>query len=133
LTKRGDETQIARKSARVVGIVLLGIAAWNFWRERPPVWVTTATAGGILITISFLWTAGSVAFHRVWMKFAHVLGWVNTRILLGLMFYGAIAPYGLLMRLFGRDVLRRRGRSQETYWIARPKLRQEAAQFERLF
>ena len=45
--------------------------------------------------------------YRVWMAAGEALGWVNTRILLGLVFYGLITPMGLIMRLFGNDAMRR--------------------------
>ncbi|MCI0557030.1 MAG: SxtJ family membrane protein, partial [Nitrososphaera sp.] len=38
----------------------------------------------------------------------HVLGWINSRIILGFIFYVMILPIGLIMRLFGRDPMRRR-------------------------
>jgi hypothetical protein len=41
------------------------------------------------------------------MWIGHILGWVNTRILLGLVFYGLITPMGILFRLMGKDVMRR--------------------------
>lgn len=47
-------------------------------------------------------------FYRVWMRFADLLGWINTRIILGIMFYFIILPMGLLMRLVGNDPMRRR-------------------------
>jgi hypothetical protein len=43
--------------------------------------------------------------HRVWMRLGHALGWVNTRILLTLVFYTIITPMGLAMRALGRDPL----------------------------
>lgn len=44
--------------------------------------------------------------YRVWMRFAELLGWINTRIILGLIFYLIFVPFGLLMRLV-RDPMRR--------------------------
>lgn len=46
--------------------------------------------------------------YVVWMKFGHVMGALNTRIILGLVFYLIITPIGLIMRLFRWDPLRRR-------------------------
>jgi hypothetical protein len=46
--------------------------------------------------------------HRIWMTIGDALGWVNSRILLGLVFYGLVTPMGLVMRLRGRDPMRRR-------------------------
>ena len=45
--------------------------------------------------------------YRSWLKFGHVAGWVNTRIILGIMFYVVFFPVGVIMRLFGNDPMRR--------------------------
>ena len=128
-----QETQQARKSALVVGLVLLAIAAWNFWKGRPPVYFTTGGIGLALLLIGFTWTAAAIVFHRNWMRVAEALGYVNSRIILGITFFFLITPYGLVMRLFGRNALRRRGPKQDSYWIPRAKPHQEPRQFERLF
>ncbi len=128
-----QEAKQARKSALAVGVVLLGIAAWNLWNDRPPVYLTTGGIGVALLIISFAWTTGALVFHRNWMRIADMLGYVNSRIILGITFFFLITPYGLIMKLFGRNPLRRRGPQQDTYWIPRPKPRQSARQFERLF
>ena len=44
-------------------------------------------------------------FYRVWMKLAEALGWINTRILLVIVYYLVVTPIGLLMRLFRRSPL----------------------------
>jgi len=72
-------------------------------------------------------------FHRAWMGFAEVLGYVNSRILLTILYYLLLTPYGFISRVFGRDPLTRRGPNQDTYWIKREKTRQTQQQFERLF
>lgn len=43
-----------------------------------------------------------------WMKFGNVMNWINTRIILGIMFYGMFMPLGLIMRLFGKDPMHRK-------------------------
>ncbi len=128
-----QEAKQARKSALAVGLVLLAIAAWNLWKARPPVYFTTGGIGLALLLISFTWTAAAIVFHRNWMRVAEVLGYINSRIILGATFFFLITPYGLVMRLFRRDVLRRRSPKQDSYWIPRAKPRQEPQQFERLF
>jgi len=128
-----QEAHQARKSALVVGLVLLGIAAWNFWKGRPSVYFTTGSIGLVLLLISATWTAGALVFHRNWMRVASALGYINSRIILGITFFLLITPYGLVMRLFGRNILRRRGPQQDTYWIPRAKPHQTPQQFERLF
>ena len=95
------------------------------------------------------WFAGGVAFFSLtglfgnailrplyigWMKFAFVLGWINTRILLGLFYYGVVTPIGVLLRLFGKDLLDQKiDRSAATYWIRREKGTSDPKRCERLF
>lgn len=43
--------------------------------------------------------------HWAWMKLAEGLGWVNSRILLGLVFFLLLTPIALLVRLFRKDPL----------------------------
>jgi hypothetical protein len=55
-----------------------------------------------------------------WMKFAFALGWLNTRILLGLFFYLIITPTGLVMRLLGKDLLDEKFEPEvASYWKKR--------------
>ncbi len=55
------------------------------------------------------------------MKIGHMLGWVNTRVILGIFFYVLLTPMGLVMRLFRADPMRRnRDRRAKSYRIERP-------------
>jgi hypothetical protein len=137
LTKRNDKSAVtdaqARKTAFVVAAVLMAIALWNIYRARP---VVVAVFGGISLALVLAGLAlPRVArrFHILWMTLAMALGYVNSRILLGLMFYGIFTPYGIISRLVGRDPLRRRGANGESYWTDRKNTRQTREQFERLF
>lgn len=72
--------------------------------------------------------------HATWMRFAHVLAWVNTRILLGLFFYLVMTPLGVIMRLAGKDFLDEKiDRSASTYWSKREEQPLDRARYERLF
>ncbi|MGB8510409.1 MAG: SxtJ family membrane protein [Pyrinomonadaceae bacterium] len=123
----------ARKTALVVACVLLATAAWNYHRGRMTVVYVTGIAGGALVLIGLLVPPLARRFHIYWMKLAGLLGWVNSRILLSLMFYAVFAPYGFISRLVGRDPLNRRGARRESYWTPRKTTRQTKEQFERLF
>jgi hypothetical protein len=46
--------------------------------------------------------------YTPWMKFGHILGFINTRIILGFIFFVMITPMGLVMRLMGKDPMCRK-------------------------
>ena len=123
----------ARRTALVVAAVLLAVAAWNYHRGRMTVVEVFGVVGALLVLVGLFVPFAARAFHAGWMKFARALGWVNSRVLLTILFYGVFAPYGFVSRLFGRDPLRRRERNGETYWTTRKATRQTREQFERLF
>jgi len=123
----------ARKTILIVAGVLLLLTAWNFYRHRMTV---VAVLGGIafaLLIIGLSIPPAARAFHVGWMRFASILGYINSRVLLFVLFYFLITPYGWIARLFGRDALNRRGKSRDSYWIPRENSRQTKEQFERSF
>ncbi len=65
------------------------------------------------------------------MKFGHVMGFINTRILLGLVFYLILTPLGVLMRLFGWDPMQRRLGQNTSYRV--PSRDKDQRHFERPF
>ena len=46
--------------------------------------------------------------YRIWLKFGQVAGLINTRIILGIMFYVVFFPAGILLRLLGNDPMARK-------------------------
>ena len=97
-----------RKFGLVTAILLIvffdGPIPW-IWGIAPPVWPLVVAA--ILSIFALMRPVWLNPFYRVWMKFANVLGWINTRIILSLMFFVVILPTGLIMRL-RRDPMRRK-------------------------
>jgi hypothetical protein len=132
LTKSADVTT-ARRTALTVAIVLGLLAAWQFYRARVTAAEILAIAAGLLALSGLFVPPAALAFHRAWMGLALVLGYVNSRILLTLIYYGAVAPTGVVMRLRGHDPLERRGSRRDSYWIRRRDTRQTRAGFERAF
>ena len=123
----------ARKSALVVAAVLFLIAAWNLYRGRTSVVIVLGSLGAALAAAGLFVPAAAGAFHRGWMRLAAVLGYVNSRVLLTLTYYGLLVPYGVVSRLAGRDPLYRRGPRGDSHWTERKTTRQAREQFERLF
>jgi hypothetical protein len=56
--------------------------------------------------------------YRGWMAFGHVLGWINARLIMGIVFVVMVIPTALIMRLLGKDLMRLRQRGG-SFWIRR--------------
>lgn len=83
-------------------------------------WKWFVGAGVVLFALSRISYRLMKPIHIGWMTLAFALGWLNTRLLLGLFFFLILTPIGVLMRLFGKDLLDQRiDRSATTYWKKR--------------
>jgi len=58
-------------------------------------------------------------FNKAWVKLGEVMGKVVSPLVLGVIFFLLITPTALITRLFGRDELRLKRTSANTYWIDR--------------
>jgi hypothetical protein len=72
--------------------------------------------------------------HWFLTKVAHYIGWFNTRLLLGILFYLFFTPIGLLMRLFGKDLLNQKiDTNADSYWIPKGEKPFDRKDYERQF
>ncbi len=53
--------------------------------------------------------------YEIWMKLGHILGWVNSKVILGLVFLLVLLPTALIMKSFGYDPLRVKKFNRTTY------------------
>ncbi len=122
-----------RKFGILFGVLALLLAAYLIYRGHSGwIWVLAASA--------FFWGTAFFGYPVLrplyvgWMTFAFVLGWVNTRLLLGLFYYLVMTPVGLILRLTGKDLLDQKfDRSASSYWIQRNPEPFDAKRYERLF
>ena len=59
--------------------------------------------------------------YKIWMALGHSLGWVNSHIILGLVFILVLQPIAYIMRITGYDPLQRRSKGEKTYRENRKK------------
>ena len=66
----------------------------------------------VIAIVFFIW--GLIApstvrpFYRLWMRFGFIMNAITTRIILGVVFYAVILPFGLAFRLRRKDLLHRK-------------------------
>ena len=98
--------------ALVVVFVLL--LPWLFGRTWPR-WPWPVA--GVLLALALVYPRALAPLHRGWMKVGHVLGAVNSRIVLGALFFLIIVPLGFLLRVLGKNPMRSRDPKASSYRI----------------
>ena len=53
--------------------------------------------------------------YRAWINLGHILGWLNSYIILGLVFLIVLQPIALIMRILGHDPLKKKKLAQKSY------------------
>lgn len=102
----------------LVGSILIFIGLWQLYRGafetgRIVLW----SIGGVLVVSGLFIPMILTAAYKVWMKLAHGLAWINTRIIITLIFFLVITPIGFLLRLLKGDILREKfDRGAQSYW-----------------
>jgi saxitoxin biosynthesis operon SxtJ-like protein len=91
----------------MVGGTFALIGVWPaVWRGQPlRLW--SLILGGVLIVLGLACPRSLTHIYRLWMRLGEVLGWINTRVILGAIFFLLFTPLGLYMRLRGKDPMRR--------------------------
>ena len=95
------------KQLRTFGLTVGGIfAVIGLWpvvfRSEDPRWWAVAL-GGLLVVPALLFPNSLSWVHKRWMALGHIMGWINTRIILGVVFYLVVTPIGFIRRLLGKD------------------------------
>lgn len=73
----------------------------------------------ILLFISLVIPVFLSPIAKIWYVFGSLLGRITSPIILGVIFFGLIAPIAVFSRCLGRDELRLKKRVANTYWINR--------------
>ena len=128
-----SEKNDLRKFGITVGIILMMIAGLLFWEEKESFQIFI-TVGVILCVLGVVVPVVLKPIYWLWMIFATILGWIMTRVILGILFYTVITPIGLILRFFGKKFLELKwDRSESSYWNVRSKTMLEKERFEKQF
>ncbi len=129
--------QGTRENVRNFGIlfavVLAAVAVYCRYTEKEFWYWFLAGAGAFLVAGHFAYRVLR-PLYLAWIKFAFLLGWINTRVLLGIFFYLVLTPIGIVLRMTGKDLLDRKiDPKASSYWKRREGPAVERGQYERLF
>ena len=126
-------TEELRKFGLSVGgvFLVLGTISWYRGHTLAP---RVLWALGVTLTVPGLLAPAILRpVQKAWMGMATVIGEVNSRIILAVLFFVVFTPIGLLMRLFGDPLGRSLADGKASNWIRRSRAPVDRARYERQF
>jgi len=100
--------------------LLAGLAP--LWRTGEVRW-WAVIAGGALALLALAFPVAIQPLYKASLKVGGVLGWINTRILLSVLFYLVFTPVGLIVRMVrGGETSWAKRAARPSYWHAREKV-----------
>jgi saxitoxin biosynthesis operon SxtJ-like protein len=109
---------------------VLGGLLW--WRGREPATVVALGLACVLLLAGLVVPSRLEPVRRAWLGLGAVLSHITTPIFMGVVYFGVIAPIGLLLRIRGRNPLQRH-RSITTCWVPRPEAARSRRDMARQF
>lgn len=122
-----------RKFGLTVGIVLLALAGFLFWKEKDS-YLIWGAIGSVLVIAGILVPVLLKPLNKIWMTLAILMGWVMTRVILTILFFIVLTPLAFAARIFGKKFLELKiDKSRESYWEIREKKEIKPLDYERQF
>ena len=112
--------EINKKLFKEFGI-LLGIFIPLVWGLLLPILfghdlrLWTLYFSTIIISLAFIYPKSLKYPYILWMYIGDILGWINSRLILGLVFILVVQPIALLMRIFKYDPLNKELEIKDSY------------------
>ena len=109
-------------SNRSFGLVFFAffliIGLWPIFEyEQVRIWSIIAAL--IFLILGILDSKYLTPLNRFWMKFGLFLGKIISPIVMGIVFFLVVTPIGILMKIFGKDLLNIKYKKNQSYWIYR--------------
>jgi hypothetical protein len=118
---RDDAVQASsnRTFGLVLGLFFALICVLPLLRGHAARWWTVPLSGFFLIA-ALVAPDILTPFNRVWTGLGVMLHKITNPVILGVLFYGVFAPFGAVLRLLGKDLLRlKRAPDAGSYWIVK--------------
>lgn len=100
-TKQPLHTYSPEQNLRTLVVLAAGMLVLFFIFHKP--WLSWIALGVLLVATFSDWLAAKIAWG--WLKVAEILGKINSRILLSLVFFAFLFPLAMLRRVFVKNAL----------------------------
>ncbi len=83
--------------------------------------IWSLSMGIIFLILGLLNSKLLTPFHNLWLQLGTLLGRIVSPIIMFLVYFVFITPLAVIIRLFGKDLLRTKFNKSPSYWIKRGK------------
>lgn len=121
-----------RKFGITMGIAFLVITLFLLIRHKYN--LLPILISGVFFILAFTTPIVLKPIYIIWMKLAFILSWFNTRLILVIIFYLIFTPFGLVIKLLGKDLLDLKiEKDKPSYWRKKENVPFEPQKYERQF
>src|SRR6056300_970172 len=79
--------------------------------------------GIIFLILGILNSRFLTPLNKIWFKFFIFLGQIISSIVMGIIFFLVVTPIAFIMRVLGKDVLKLKKNTDNSYWIKKTDLK----------
>ena len=103
-------------------IVFLTIGLWPILNENE-IRIWSVIISLIFLILGLVNSKILTPLNKVWFRFGILLGNFISPIVMGAVFFLAVTPTGILMKLFGKDLINLKKNNKKTYWIEKKEIK----------
>lgn len=134
MAKLKVEKHEIKKFGMGLTVLLCLIGGWQLYKGHINAYTWFLGSASLVLALAFFAPIVLNPLFKVLTTVGHAIGWVNTRILLGIIFYTIFAPIGILLRLIRKDLLGERlDKDAKSYWNKKDNGVFAKEQYERQF
>ena len=103
-------------------VIFILIALWPLLKDgNIRIWSVIVSI--IFLILGLLNSKILTPLNKLWMRFGILLGKIVSPIVMGIVYFGVVTPIGLIMKLFGKDILNLKiDKNKNTYWSPKSKI-----------
>lgn len=133
MEKLNFDRKTLKKFAITMGVAFFVITLLICLKGKHSILITSVISATFFI-LGFIMPSVLKPLYILWMKLAFILSWINTRLILVIIFYLVFTPIGIGMKLFRVDLLDRKiDKKRVSYWKKRESRVFNPLDYERQF
>ena len=124
-----DEKGSIKSFGLLFSLVFLILFLWPLTNNgNPNLWFLISSL--VFLVLGLLKSRLLIPLNKIWIKFGILLGTFIAPVIMALIFFLIVTPIGLMMKLFGKDVLSLKFKNDfNSYWVRRKNVKSMKKQF----